>query len=285
MENLFHFFFYTVSRLVCSVVRLSGLFSALQKEAVCFSETFRFHLSNYTASRPRRLYCDSHNVIFNSILSANNLYNPFFTNILHKTSLCVYLYIVGPVFPVYRLPKFCLQTLGRIPRMHLSIPENTEQGTYMHRNGFKSTISLYQQQEIHKLLWPHWDSNQPFNLQVSLNFLLDPVLQQIPFHFTFTYTGSPFTLIYRPLYFVYFRPFVRIRPSVDLLQLPSAVFAWRSRVTVHAADLVLFVSLNRVAILLNCTRHLRLFGMPVVCQTFVKASANYFAGANGDFLQ
>jgi len=81
--------------------------------------------------------------------------------------------------------------------MHLSIPENTEQRTYMHRNGFKSTICLYQQQEIHKWPWPHWDSDQYFNLQVSLHFLLDPVLQRIPFHFT--YTGGPFHTYLPPL--------------------------------------------------------------------------------------
>jgi len=36
---------------------------------------------------------------------------------------------------------------------------------------------------------------------LKVNFLLDPVLQRIPFHFT--YTGSPFTPLYRQSYFVY----------------------------------------------------------------------------------
>jgi len=84
----------------------------------------------------------------------------------------------------------------------------------MHRNGFKSTISLYQHQEIYKYSWPHWDSNQHFNLQVFPDFLMDPVLQRNPFHFA--YTGSPFTPIYSHSFFVYLCSLVHIRPSVDL---------------------------------------------------------------------
>jgi len=97
----------------------------------------------------------------------------------------------------------------------------------------------------------------------------------------------PSTLIYRHSYFVYLCPLVRIRSAVDLA---SFIFAWRSRVTIHAADLILFVTLSRalhrVAVLLKCTRYLRLFGMPVVCQTSDNVSANFlFAGASGRVLQ
>ena len=43
---------------------------------------------------------DSHNLIFSIVLSVNIYYNLFFTNIIYKTSLCVYPYTVGPVSTV-----------------------------------------------------------------------------------------------------------------------------------------------------------------------------------------